>query len=413
MNRIRNISPHWFVINLILIAWYFYVFSHLKTGISSEIMYSSSDAKSYMDVANWMASGVDSPFVEHRPVLFPLILLFLSKLGGVFLIWFFQFVLWIVSINLIFASIKRVTSNAVYGYIGVAIIGVNLSLITLTLHALTEITSIFLLSVLLFFFLKNIERRKELYFIHRIVLLFVLLTLIKPVFYLPLLFILLLIIPGFYFKKYRKSPIKLLSLVLVLIPLLVQVGIMKVKYDSYSVSNISGRTFTNYLFAKGIQEIEGVERGESMDLSAGYEMEEKKDYFIKHIDVYNSIFWRNVEENIKGQSTFLVFPLGYEKPNLAKKMLTMNKVYFVLHIIFLPLSLFLFILLLRRKMKSEAMILTCLTGMYVYYIAVTGISFFQGDRLVIAAIPVWLVSYLFIVGCYVKFLLLKKEQQTI
>ena len=385
------------------IVGYFFVLSNLKTGINPEIMYSSSDAESYMEVANWIASGKESMFVEHRPFLFPLILLILSKIGGASAIWFFQFVLWLLSINVLFKSIRTITGKIILTYFGVIILILNLTVITLTLHALTEVTSIFLLTYLLLFFLKNIIRRKELYFIHQVILLFVILTLIKPVFFLPLLFILGIITPVFYWRAYLKTPAKLMTLLLILLPLIGQITIMKVKYDSFSVSNISERTFTRYILTKGIQKIENIEdRNEAIVKAESFSTKEKKKYFMDNIGVYNSIFWSTIEENVKAESIFLRYPAGYENHNLAKKMKSMNNNYYIIHLIFLPLSVILFFLFLYRKKYSEAIVLFSVYGLCAYYVFVSGISFFQGDRLVIAVITLWIFVYLFVIHNYLK-----------
>lgn len=319
------------------------------------------------------------------------------------LIWFFQFVLWLLSINLLFKSIRAFTGKVVLAYFGVIILILNLTVIALTLHALTEVTSIFLLTYLLFFFLKNITRRRELYFIHWIILFFVILTLIKPVFFLPLVFILGIITPVFYWRAYLKTPAKLMTLLLILLPLIGQITIMKVKYDSFSVSNISERTFTRYILTKGIQEIENIEdRNDAIEMAESLSAEEKKAYFVSHLGVYNAIFWSTIEENVKAESTFLRYPAGFENHNLAKKMKSMNDNYFIIHLIFLPLSVILFFLFLYTKKHSEAIVLFSVYGLCAYYIFVSGISFFQGDRLVIAVITLWIFLYLFVVHSYLK-----------
>lgn len=406
MRLIKNIPSHFFVVNIVTIVGYFFVLSLLKIGINPEIMYSSSDAGSYMDVANWIASGKESIFVEYRPFLFPLILLILSKIGGATAIWFFQFVLWLLSINILFKVIRMTTGKIVLAYFGIMILILNLTVIALTLHALTEVTSVFLLTYLLYFFLKNITRRKELYFIHGILLFFVILTLIKPAFFLPFLFILGVITPVFYWQSYFQSPVKVMTLLLILLPLIGQITIMKVKYDSFSVSNISERTFTRYILAKGIQKIENIEdRNEAIVKAESFSTMEKKKYFMDHIRVYNSIFWSTIEENIKAESIFLRYPAGYENHNLAKKMKSMNENYYSIHLLFLPLSVILFFLFLYKKKRAEAIVLFSVYSLCAYYIFVSGISFFQGDRLVIAVITLWIFVYLFVIHNYLKLIL--------
>lgn len=402
LRLIKKIPPHFFLLNVVALTGYFLTLSNLKAGINPEIMFSTPDSVSYMDVANWMLTGEDTIYVEYRPMLFPLILLILSKIGGAAAIWFFQFLLWLLSVNLLFESIRKITGKVIFAYFGALILIGNLSVINYTLHALTEITTLFLLSFLIYFFSKNSERRKELYFIHRIILFFVALTLIKPVFFIPLLFI-LGITPVFYFRNYLKTPVKLATLALILLPFIAQLTVMKVKYNSFSVSNISGITFTRYLLTQGIQEIEKIEdRDKAMEIAEAWSPEEQKTYFMNHFGIYKEIFWDNVEVNIKVKPTLMLYPVGYENHSLATKMERTNGIYYSVHKIFILLSSVLLLLLLLKKMYTEALLLFCIYGLGFYYIFVTGISSYQGDRLVIAVVPVWIFLYLFVIHTYLK-----------
>lgn len=386
---------HLTFLNLSAIIFYFIIFSNLKSGIEKDIMFASPDSRSYLDVANWMENGTDSEHVGVRPFLFPLFILFSSKIGGIFGIWMMHFIFWLTAVNFIFLTIKKLTEKYVFAYLGSVIFIINLSVISLTLHALTEISTIFLLSLLAYFITTYKNDFRNLRFIHGIILFLTILTVIKPVFYLPLLFTLFLVLPVIYFKKYTENPKKTTYILLILIPLFIQLGIMKSKYDEFTVSKISSQTFAYYLLAQGIEKIEGLEPAVAMEKSKNMSSAERKEYLMDHFSVYSNLFVKNIEGNISTISTFLLYPEGYENIPMAKFMEKTNKIYLKIHYLFVLLMTILFILFLRSKDYANLILLLIFAALASYYIVSTGISFYQGDRLVLSSIAIWIPLYFF------------------
>ena len=72
----------------------------------------------------------------------------------------------------------------------------------------------------------------------------------KPLFIWLVIIVLFIILPVFYLKKYIVTPKNLFILLLVLTPLLFQITLMKVKYDTYSISKIGSKTFRNYFLSQ-------------------------------------------------------------------------------------------------------------------------------------------------------------------
>lgn len=393
----RNIEL--IILNGISLAVYIFVFFNLNITVSNEIAFSTSDSKTYFDVVNWLVHGIDSESVSTRPILYPLILLIVTKIGGVYGIWILQTIFWLFTINFIFLTIKKLTRSSIPAFIGTLVFISNLSVIALTLHALTEVTSIFLLSMMIFFLTKNLKRYKEPKFLHICLFFLVLLTIIKPTFSIPLYCILFIVFPLFYLKKHLKHPMLFFKLLLIFLPLIFQLTIMKTKYDQLTVSTIGHKTFTKYLVAQGVQEIESMDREDSQKAAMSFSREEEIDYVFEHLPIYKRLYWSNLLENIGGRSTYLLFPVGYENHQLAKFMATYNRLTVRLHVVFIFLLLPLLVIFIKRKMYPQLLLFGSFYLLGLYYILVTGISFWQGDRLTLVSIAIWACLYPTII-CY-------------
>ena len=403
---IKFTKPHipLYILNALAFAFYILMFFNLNLSVSNEIAFSSTDAKTYNDVANWLAHGIDSESVSTRPILYPLILLISTKIGGAYGIWILQIVFWFLAINFTFLGIKQITKSGVIAFLGAFIILSNLSLIALTFHALTELTTVFLLSAMLFVFSKKIEQFREISFFHTGVLFLVLLTIVKPVFSIPLFCVLLIAFPLFYLKKHWKRPKNFLKLFLILLPLLIQLTIIKTKYNQTKISLISEVTFSKYFVAQGVEKIESISRDVSIVKAVGFSSEEQTDYLVQHASFYSDLFRSNIIDNVTGKATFLMFPAGYGNQRLAKFMKSYNIATLKIHYIFILLVLVLLLILLRKKNYSMFIFLLFMYGLGFYYIIVTGISFWQGDRLTLPSISIWAFIYPLTLFYYYKLL---------
>lgn len=381
---------------------YIFVFLNLNIDVSNEIAYSTVDSKSYLDVANWLENGVDTEQVSKRPLLYPIILLVATKIGGVYGIWLLQVLFWFFSLNFIFLAIKSLTKSTVTAFIGALVFMLNLSVIALTLHALTEVTTIFLLSMLGYFLTKKMKDYREPQFLHLGLLFLVLLTLVKPAFSLPLYAVLFIVFPIFYLKKHLKYPKHFLKLVLILLPLIIQLTIVKTKYDELTVSTIGPKTFTNYFVAQGVESIESIERKEALEKANAFKGDEELDYVYDNISVYSKQFVWNIVNNINGRPVFLLYPVGNENFEFAEFMKAYNGLTFRLHYLFVILILPLLIILLWKKNYPLLFLLGFFYTLGLYLIVTTGISFWQGDRLTLPAIATWSFLYPSIIYFYWK-----------
>jgi hypothetical protein len=400
------------VLTALALVVYFSIFFSINTKVCSEIMFSTPDARSYKDVADWILFHTESESVSIRPILYPLLILTSNSLGGIYGIWFLQFTFWLLSIHFTFLAVKHITKSNAYAFAGSIFLISNLSLIALTLHGLTEITTVFLLSILILY----IARKKDEYlspkFFNICTLLLVILTLVKPTFYLPLLALLFIAFPFIYLRKFIKKPSHFLKLALILLPLIVQLSIIKTKYGELKVSLIGSITLREYILPQGIEKIEGISFDEARIKSREFSQKEQLAYMANHFPTYLNLFFTNIKDNLKGSPTFLLYPEGYENQGLAKYESKYNKAYFILAIILTALTIPILIILYKHRSFPPLVFLLIAFALWLYYILVTGISFWQGDRLTLPSLVILASVFPVVIFHYFEILIKRKKQST-
>lgn len=361
-------------------------------------MFSTPDSQEYLNVSNEIFNFSVTELSDKRPFLYPLLIMLSYKPMGVFGLWGLQFLFWLVSINLIYLSVKRITGNRKISLTASLIIALNLSYLALTLHGLTEVTTIFLLSLLIFFISFNIDKKHTLFFLHVCLLLVSLLTVVKPLFFIPAILVLFVILPIFYLKQYISRPQYLTWLVISIAPLFFQMTIMKAKHGSFSISNIGSTTFRAYILTQGLYK----NNYSVLNKPSYYEVQKKAlnlssmeaaSYILKNKTIFLNLYFNNIKENINASPTFLLFPKDFGHELFARYMKNVNRIYYYFHILFfLPVVLSIFSVL-RRK-ETEWLVLMVFSSFLTYYILLSsGISFWQGDRLVISSLPIWIFLY--------------------
>ncbi len=389
MNKKQSIQL--LILNVFLLLVYFTVFINLKTGVNAVIMFSSSDSLCYLAVGNWIFEQKETIQTMLNPYLFPFLLKLFLIIGGVKAMWFFQFILWIGSINFLFFSLKRVT-NIYLAYIGALLLAVNLSYIALTLHALSDVTATFVISWLIYYLTDTSFDFKKIKSFYTIVLFFSILSVIKPIFF-PILILLIVIVFQFvYLKSFLKDNKKYL-LFIVLIPVIIQFSIMVIKHDRFSLSTKGTATLNQYFFAQGYAIAENITIDEAKPIVKGKSTGFMLSYMLNHFKIFITNFKDNIiRENIRGVPTFLSYPPGYKHPFFYATMNKMNKLFYQLHIIFILPCLFLFYYL----KKKNTLLLKPYFIFYLifwYLVLMMGIAFYQGDRYNVSIEPLWIIIY--------------------
>lgn len=391
------------ILNYLLIIIYFAVFSYLNIEIAEYRMFSTVDSFTYRNASLEFYKFSEKGFSELRPFLYPLLLLITNKLLGVFGIWLIQFFFWIISINLVFLSIKSVTHNKTLSFIGGLIVATNISFIVLTTDALTESLSILLLSLLVYYLSHNLTKVNSIKTFHTCLLILVTLCVTKPIFYIHILFLLFVALPFFYIKQYIQKPVRLIVLLLCLAPLLYQISMMKIKYDTFSVSNIDSDSFRAYLLAQGVQHNNNIDLAAARAITRQMNTSQVVNYLMDNKLLYLKIYLQNLYNAIKSDPCFIMYRNSYYQPEAIAYMRVVNAFYFYTHIIFIfPVLIFIFLAFRKNDLRIYLLpaILICILSYYI--LLMTGFSFREGDRHGIISLPLWVFIYIVVANVLMK-----------
>jgi hypothetical protein len=396
-------------LNLVLVLIYTIASLLLDIQVSDEFMFHTPDSKTYLDVTHWIMGNVDADEITRsisiRPILYPIIIFLTWGIGGVKLLWIVQILLWLGTINLIYLGLYDLTKRVWIALIPALLIASNLTLIAFTYYGLTEVSSAFLISVLVYFLIRNRSNYFKPKFFVQLVLILVLLTIIKPVFLIPFYFAIFILFPVFYFKSFWKEKKRFFHLLLVVIPIVLQMCIVKVNANEFKVSTISSITVRDYFFAQGLALKKDLSRDEALIGARAMSPNERTAYIQENKKEYLTVFLKNVKYNYYADPLYLYYPDPYAPSGNIEFMRHWNKFSFKLHFLFMMLSLVLLVLLWIKKDKSNFLLILSLSGLILYLVVTTGVTCWQSDRLLIFSTPVWMTLYpyiLFIFAAQIK-----------
>ncbi len=372
-------------------------------AIKENIMFSTVDSVTYWLTSQEFYKFSVKGYSELRPFLYPLIIVIIHKLFGIIGIWLMQLFFWIISINLLFLSIKKITNNRLLSFAGSLIIALNVSFIVLTIHALTEATTIALLSLLIYYVACNVTKVKTLKFFHISLFILVLLAVIKPIFFTPILILLFIILPVYHLKKYIQNPKNFIKLILIITPLLFQLTIMKVKYNTFSFSNIGSESFRLYYFTQGIQQNNTISLAEARAIAKNLTPEEVYSYLFNNKMVYTKIYLQNLHNAVKSVPCFILYPYSFYQEDVVNYMIIVNTFYYYFHFIFLiPVLVFIYFAYRRRELNYYLVPLIFSSFLAYYFLLASAISFGEGDRHVLISLPLWVFLYTMILDFIFK-----------
>lgn len=384
-----------FIFNAVWIGVFFYYFNQLQQPISAKILFSTPDSNDYLKTAYEFFDWSQTGFSKTRPFLFPLIVRFFYGIFGAYGLWTFHFLSWLISVNLIFRSVQKMSKNVLFSGIISLIFCCNVTLIVMTLHGLTEVTSILLISLLCYWIILKTDRIWSFKTQLIILLLLVLLAVTKPLFY-PIVLMFLAVVLIVQFKAFLKQPKKLLLFTAVLLPLFLQLGVMKVKYNTFTVSTISDLTWRRYITTQVLNNLYHFSPSDyatSEALALEMSKEELNTHFKSHFWLYYYHWKENMNFNLKHESNLLMYPVGYHHEKLYQFMQNTNNNYHTAHQYFLFLMPLAGLLIARRKAWNSLVVFIAIWGLCYYIFGTSGISFAQGDRLVLSSLPLFLLAY--------------------
>jgi len=316
--------------------------------------------------------------------------------------WIINFMFWIISCNLILQSLLLLTHNKIFSLAGFILCCTHLPLIGYSLHALTEVTAFFLLSILIYIIAKNIQRIGAIETQLKILFTVSLLAATKPVYQLAW-YIFVFYIVLYYFRSFWNIRIILL-LLLASSPVLIQKSITVIQHNTLSSTQIADSNLKKYFYRKTRHYVNSgiVNYSDSMTDSA-YPQELKKTgsistpdvvlYLVRHPKHTTLTFLSNLQENIGG---------GYPYVDVSRNAIIArwagyyNKAWMYLHIpFFISWLAFIIVFRKREKIGNKDYLFILFSGLLLYYIYFTsGLVFGSGDRLIAPATSLWICCYL-------------------
>jgi hypothetical protein len=364
------------------------------------LMFSSRDAQLYGRVAEWIIGNENLANLSIKPpFLYPLILVIAKSVANNFGIWGIQFIFWVASGGLLYWCIYKNTNNSLLAIGGVVIYAGNITLLLLTFHALTEVTTVFLLGVLVYLILEKQNINTEQYTLLT-VLMVSLLTVMKPVFLILWTILLAYRIP-LSIRDAIRGRIKwsfFAFLILTLLPVLIQIAIMKTYLNEYTISNIGSITFKNYFFARLFGQENTMTIDQARVATNAYSQLEMIKYILSHAWLSIKVYTKTLLDNFLSRSDFINQPV----PNiyLFVYMRLVNIMYFTVHVEMIPLIIAVLIDRYRKRYWADIeTIISLLIPLLIIFLS-AGITFSQGDRIILPGLPIWIVLYSVIFSKY-------------
>ena len=359
-------------------------------------MWWASDARDYQETGDFFFGNSETTLLNRRPWFYPFIVGALRQFTPFdpdYSLWVAQFIFWLATAGFTLGAIFRATKKIPLAIFATGIFWTHPSIIALTFHGMTESLNTLLLAIFAFIALKPHESSKKWTENKDYWLLFLmsLLLVTKPTYQIQLAILLLYILVK-SFKKWRVLRFWG-KIALALIPLWIQLLLSWQILGTPIISDIAAPTLrywtTTRVYAKAkdtsatLPEIATIVDTWSREEEIAYLLNNKKAFF--------SVYFNNlVNESLLADSYFII---NDDNPmNIA--IMTLNKWYFYLHLLMLPLMGYM--LLFNYKGKWEAIWIIYLT--FLIQILASGLSSDQGDRLIITAMPLWIVAYSFALG---------------
>jgi hypothetical protein len=381
------------IISSISLFVYFIFSLVLNISIDDNVLFSTPDSQTYLDVTKWIFSDDSNSSFLIRPILYPLIIgVFYYPFGAIGL-WFIQFIMWLITANMIYFTTLSITKNKNYSITAWLFFILNVSLIAMTFHALTETSTCFLL-VLFAFFVNKLYQKGKLYSSSYLIIgILSLLTILKPAFY--YLFIISVIVVVFSLflvpslGKFKRSLLIFISIT----PVLIQSLIIYNYTNEFKISFIGERTFKDYFLSEIYAEKNKLEVEDARPLVYKLNSGERTNIIIDNKYTSICLYLKNLKDNIISPSTYTFYAIKKPSKFIFQYAEWFNRFYLIIHMLFL---IFFIINLYSMVFKFEfnnSILILILGITFYYYMLLTGISFWQGDRLVLPTIALWPIFY--------------------
>jgi hypothetical protein len=345
----------------------------------------ANDSGTYRDAGEWLFGRADGGPISYRPWLYPLLIGLVRTLFGANaenVLWISQLLMWLASGAFIYLGLQNGTRSAVFAMTGAAFFYLHPSPLILTFHGMTETLNIFLISM--FAWVLTTTSHNRLYFA---ILLIALATVTKPIY---LVFLILLI--GIVLLQNRQTPrLKQFGLIaLLLLPIWIQLLLSHSTSGRFTISEIGGYTFKNYLVADVYLHEEGIEWREAMAQIEDWGTSQQLNYLWQHKRGTILAIRNHLVDSNMWTGSFFTLGEGNRMDGFA---ISMNAFTTYLHLLMLPFVIY--YLLSPQYTENKLTIAVLYLGFVIQWLT-SGISTGQEDRLMMTSIPLWILTYLLV-----------------
>jgi len=356
----------------LLVGWRTGSLAHIDTSI-----FSTPDSHTYRQVADWIyGARSSSPASIWVPFLYPTVLGLADRVGGPLGVWAMNVVLWFLALNVTAVAAYRLTRAYWAAGLIFLLLATNISLILLTFQALTEITTVALIAVWLLglSFLKSPPSPLR---VAAALLPVALLVVVKPEFEILLVVTILFLLVAVW-RSASRAP-RLVVVAACLIPVAAQVALMAGANHVLGISQIGDSTIRGYYLSQLF-----VYLGMSPDVYSAQPQAVAMSntallqFLAAHPLAAVRVFAHILRDNLDSSSNFLTAA----NPILLTIDTVTNQVYAWVLVAMVP------IVAAALWIRRDARLALLSVGALNVFLA-GGLSFWQGDRLTVIAIPLW------------------------
>ena len=375
------------IIGLNALAGVIYLYVAARMGLFANpegTLFWSPDANSYREVANWLFGGPNTLESIHRPFLYPLLLGAAQRLGGAWAVWMVNAICWFGALNITAAAAWRITGRFIAGMVVFLVLATDVSIIVLSLQALTELLILLLESLwILALALTSMPpaRVRDFAFL---LLPITLLTVVKPGYQVEAV-IALVLLAVTVLRLPRGKVLASLVVAACCTPIVLQVALNVTANHFVGLSSSGENEFKNYYVAQVYAEINRLPNDLTAARQAVAPMNtgQMARYLMDHPRQSIGTLVSNFRGGLTSPSNFIDRATN---PALWSLVRNSNRGFVLVHIVFVPIVL----LALWRHRDVRLLLLYAFAAALVL---LQSLIYDQGDRYIQMAVPLWAVAY--------------------
>ena len=377
---------------LAVAAVYYFQWAYYLTGLEGSkvnidqperYFWWANDSVTYRAAGEWLFGRDANDMIGIRPWLYPLLLGLARTIfggGAESVLWVSQLLMWLGSGLFIYLALRNAVKSTPIAIIGSILFFSHPSPLILTFHGMTESLNFLLISIFCWLLTKTSKN-----YLYYALLVLVLATVTKPIY---LVHIVLLI--GYIFISDKNTPrLKQAGkIALILIPIWIQLILSFIVTGKATVSGIGSFTFKDYLVADVYMQVEGTEWRQTTALIDDWTLQDQLTYLWENKRITLLTYRSHIIEDNLWSGSFFTLGEGNRTKEFAIRF---NAIAAYLHVLMAPLVFYYFF---SSKHKGSKELIAILYLTMLVQFATSGISTGQEDRLLITALPLWIITYL-------------------